>query len=1526
MLLINILGRKLKNWHAKCFITRYKIQLTYMPQTRNSYYPGPTGLYNSLNEHDACGVGLVVDINGEKKHSIVKKGVAILERLMHRGAVGGDSKTGDGAGIMTQIPDEFFRKCVSSLPPAGEYAAGVVFFPRDNALAEECGKILEESVESEGMCIISRRKVPIDKSAIGGVALETCPRIEQIFVSGRNGRSEEDFERALYVLRRVAEKRIEAETAAGDEFYICTLSCRTIVYKGLLNAPQLKAFYPDLSDGDFKSAIALVHQRYSTNTFPTWQLAQPFRYLAHNGEINTLRGNLNQMRSRQNHFESPLFGKNISKVIPVIRENQSDSACLDNAVELFASAGRSLAHTMLMLMPQAWGNSLYVSKDIAGFFEYNSGLTEPWDGPAAVVFTDGRRAGALLDRNGLRPARYTICSDGLFVLASETGVLDIPENMVLKRGKLGAGEMVYIDLGKRRILFDKEIKTLIARSKPYRRWVEENRITLSGIFESLPEPVVGGNLLQRQKLFGYVAEDMESVLRPMAETGREPVGSMGNDAALAVLSDKPQLLYDYFKQLFAQVTNPPIDPIRERLFMSLMTYIGNQGNALSDVPSHAHLLKLPRPILANRDVNCLCTSKVENFQARRIVAEFSASGGGRELRLALESVCEQAERAVLDGKSVIILSDKNLSYGYAPVPMLLAVAAVNRRLIEKNMRTSAGIVAETGEAREIAHFCLLLGYGATAINPYLAIESIAAMVADGRIKNIDAAGAVENYIEAICSGILKVMSKMGISTLRSYRQAQVFEAVGLSESLVEEYFAPTASRIGGIGLQEIAAETLERYRNAHYPKPGFENSLENSGKYRYKKDGEHRLWTPQTISLLQGAVRSGDKSKYLEYANYINDQSEHLCTLRGLFKFKSAKPVPLSEVEPEESIIKRFVSGAMSFGSISPEAHETIALAMNRLGAMSNCGEGGEDPARYENAGGGGDLSSAVKQVASGRFGVTAEYLANARELQIKIAQGAKPGEGGQLPGYKVNDIIAKVRHSTPGVTLISPPPHHDIYSIEDLAQLIYDLRNANERARISVKLVSEVGVGTVAAGVAKAKADVILISGHDGGTGASPLTSIKHAGMPWELGLAEAHQTLRLNGLRDKVRLQVDGQMKTGRDVVIGALLGAEEFGFATSILVSLGCVMLRRCHENSCPVGVATQDPRLRKCFKGKPEHIENFLRFIAGETRAILASLGLRSIDEAVGRTDLLEMNSAINFWKSKNLDFTKIFENPCGDSLPRRCAGLSPRTLPGAYDTRILSRVSKNIESGRPIEISMEIGNSDRSVGAMLSSRIAVKYGGAGLPEDTIKVNFRGVAGQSFGAFLAAGATFVMEGEVNDYLAKGLSGGKITVRLPKGSALESDANAIAGNVVGYGATSGKVFVGGRAGERFAIRNSGATFVVEGVGDHCCEYMTGGCVVCLGSTGFNFAAGMTGGFAYVYDESGNFDMRCNLQSVDLENVNEGSADEGHLKSLIGEFALSTGSRRARRLLDNWENELPKFVKVFPVEYRKAVEKGWR
>ena len=1489
----------------------------------NSYYPRQQGLYDSSNEHDACGVGLVADIKGKATHTTVENGLEVLNRLMHRGAVAADAQTGDGAGILTQIPDEFFRNNVNNLPDKERYAIGMLFVPANENLASKAKNICESTVLEEGFEFIAWRDVPLNKSAIGGIALETCPNIVQFFASySGDNLDAESLERRLYILRRQIENKIEEKLALGDNFYVCSLSTRTIVYKGLLNAPQLKNFYPDLSDAKFTSAIALVHQRYSTNTFPTWPLAQPFRYLAHNGEINTLRGNLNQMRARELHFESELFGNEIKKLFPIIREKQSDSACLDNAVEFYTSAGRELAHTMLMLVPQAWGKNFYVSKDIQGFFEYHSGLSEPWDGPAALAFTNGVQAGALLDRNGLRPARYTITKSGMFVLASETGVLDIAPSEVKQKGRLRPGEMLYIDTATGRILFDKEIKTLLARRNPYRRWVDENRIELPGIFESVSTPAVGVNLLQRQKLFGYTREDLNVILSPMAMSAHEPIGSMGNDAALSVLSEKPQLLYDYFKQLFAQVTNPPIDPIREELVMSLMTYIGNHGNCLKETPQLAHLLKLPHPVLTNHDLACLRASKIPTFQSATITAQFSAQSGEEGLEAALEKLCDEALQFVRDSKSVIIISDKNLDYGYAPIPMLLAVSAVNAHLLKNSVRTSAGIVAETAEAREVMHFALLLGYGATAVNPYLAIESIANLVSESE-SDTDSARAVENYIKAVCRGLLKIMSKMGISTLRSYRQAQVFEAIGLDSEFVQKYFSGTASRIGGIGLREIAREALMRYHDAHYPKIGEEYLLENSGKYKFQRNGENHLWTPQTISLLQRAVRNSDESKYREYAEAVNNQAQRLCTLRGLFAFKETTPINPDDVESEENIIRRFVSGAMSFGSISPEAHETIAIAMNRLGAMSNSGEGGEDPARYATAGTNENKASAIKQVASGRFGVTAEYLVNAKELQIKIAQGAKPGEGGQLPGDKVNVDIARIRHSIPGVSLISPPPHHDIYSIEDLAQLIYDLRNVNNAARVSVKLVSEVGVGTVAAGVAKGKADLVLISGHDGGTGASPLTSIKHAGAPWELGLAETHQTLCLNGLRSKIRVQADGQLKTGCDVVIAALLGAEEFGFATSILVSLGCVMMRVCHKNSCPVGIATQDERLRKCFKGRPEHIENFLRFLAREVREILASLGLRSIDEAVGRSDLLQKDCALDFWKSKNLDFSRVFETPHCDSADRISAVLSSREIPDAFDHKLIENFAESLETKKAKSAELSIRNSDRSVGAMFSGIIAKKYGNDGLPTGTVNVNFKGIAGQSFGAFLARGVTFNLEGEANDFVGKSLSGGRIVIRKPANADYESGRNSIAGNVIAYGATSGEIFINGLAGERFAIRNSGATLVVEGVGDHCCEYMTGGCVVVLGKTGFNFAAGMTGGFAYVYDEDGKFDMRCNLSGIDLENVAPNSRDEDTLRGIIETHLALTASDVAKKILENWRESLPKFVKVFPVEYRKAIGK---
>ncbi len=1489
------------------------------------YHPEKTGLYDFANEHDACGVGFVVNVDGQQTHKIIRQGIQVLERLEHRGAAGGDPDTGDGAGILFQLSHKFFTSLELGfdLPEAGTYGVGMVFLPQEPDLRERCEIIIDDVIRCEDLKLLGWRDVPVCPDKIGKVARSSQPHIRQFFVGTDDQSLPTDMlERKLYVIRRVVEKRVKTTTHAEDTFYICSLSARMIVYKGLLLAPQLSKFYTDLADENLESALAVVHQRYSTNTFPTWPLAQPFRYLAHNGEINTLRGNINQMRAREDCFESEQFGDDIKKLLPIIQENQSDSACLDNAVELFTEGGRDLAHAMMMLVPQAWGDKYQLGHDIRGFFDYHAGLMEPWDGPAALAFSNGHGIGALLDRNGLRPARYTITKDNFMVLASEAGVLDIPGDNVLQRGRLRPGEIIYVDLTKKRVMFDAEIKNYYVRRQPYRRWVDENRIVLHGLFDSvMPVNIDPEKLLFQQKIFGYTREDRDMVMAPMCQTGHEPTGSMGNDAALAVLSEKPQLLYNYFKQLFAQITNPAIDPIREEMVMSLTTFIGNQGNILDEKPAHAHLLKLKRPILTDEDISRLRKSPDPTFQVQTIKCGFQESDTGDRLETALEDLIVNAEVAVRTGHSVIILSDRDLEPGMVPIPALLATAAVNHHLIRTGLRTSAGIVVETGEAREIQHFVLLLGYGATAINPYLALETVSQMALDGTLESLGVIKAMENYIKSLCKGILKVMSKMGISTLRSYRGAQVFEAVGLSTGMIDKYFTGTASRINGIGLQEIAVEAVSRYRNAVKPQPGYRNLLENGGQYHFRVNGEKHLWTPETITTFQQAVRNNDDKLYAKYAEYINHQERHLCTLRGLFKFREVEPVPLEEVEPATEIVKRFCTGAMSFGSISKEAHETIAIAMNRLGGKSNSGEGGEDPERFVPMENGDSRCSAIKQVASGRFGVTAEYLASAKEIQIKIAQGAKPGEGGQLPGHKVNEVIARVRHSTPGVTLISPPPHHDIYSIEDLAQLIYDLKNSNPEARVTVKLVSEVGVGTVAAGVAKGHADMVLISGHDGGTGASPLTSIKHAGLPWELGLAETQQTLVLNNLRDRIRVQVDGQIKTGRDVIIGALLGAEEFGFATTILVSIGCVMMRKCHANTCPVGVATQDPDLRKRFKGKPEHVENFLMFIAEEVRTYLALLGLRSLDEAVGRSDLLNVDGAIDFWKTRNLDFSGIFDRSYDESLPVRCIKPQNHGIEKSFDNvYLLPQLTDAVNNRSKVTINQPITNVDRTAGTILSYEIAKRYGNAGLDDDTITVNFTGCAGQSFGAFLAHGVTFNLEGEANDYVGKGLSGGKLIIKPPKDSTFEPSKNSIAGNVLLYGATGGKAFFKGLVGERFAIRNSGAMAVVEGAGDHCCEYMTGGRIVVLGSTGFNFGAGMSGGIAYVYDESNEFDLRCNLDMVDLESVKD-PKDIEELKLLIEEHAATTDSVRAWSILENWESSLPKFIKIFPVEYRKVL-----
>lgn len=1489
----------------------------------STYYPPEEGLYNPLYEHDACGVGMVADIHGRASHEIVLQGMTVLERLLHRGAAGSDPETGDGAGILTQIPHDFFAAGITgfTLPEAGQYAVAMLFLPQDNDLRPLCRTIIERTAAAEGIRVLGWRAVPVDATVIGEQARASAPAIEQCFLAPEAPEADDaGLQRRLYVLRRCIENAVAADLPdLGDRFYIASLSARTLVYKGLLKAPQLPLFYRDLTHPLFRSAVAIVHQRYSTNTFPSWPLAHPFRYLAHNGEVNTLRGNLNQMKARERELASPLFGSDIAKLLPILQPGQSDSASLDNALELLACGGRSLPHAMMMLIPQAWGPKYFMGEDVRGFFDYHSAIMEPWDGPAAVCLTDGAGAGAIIDRNGLRPARYELTQQGVLTLASEAGVSGADPASVVKRGCLRPGQMLWIDFEQGRIAFDAEIKTRLSRRRPYRRWCQENRLCIHGFFDSVTPPAVdAAKLPARQTLFAYSRDEIDTFLREMAAGGSDPVASMGNDAPLAVLSECPQLLFNYFKQLFAQVTNPPIDPIREELVMSLTTYIGNPANILDESPGMARVVRLERPVLTSEDLDRLKDCREPDFRSTTLPLGFSpfAEHGLSE---ALDELARQAERSVKQGFRILILSDRNLGENEAPIPSLLAVAAVNAQLMALGRRTSTGIIADTGEARQVMHMALLLGYGATAVCPWLALETVANLHREGALGNeIAATKALENYLHALDCGLLKIMSKMGISTLRSYRGAHVFEAVGLGEDVIERFFPGTASRIGGIGLAEIATESKTRFERKKTVQLRGTAELAVSGEYKYRKGGEKHIWTSRAIAQFQKSLRQADYAQFKVFSSLVNESEETLCTLRGLFEFAETTPVPIEEVESEQSIARRFVSGAMSFGSISKEAHEAIALAMNRLGAMSNSGEGGEDPVRFAPLPNGDSLCSAVKQIASGRFGVTAQYLANARELQIKIAQGAKPGEGGQLPGSKVNEEIARVRHSTPGVTLISPPPHHDIYSIEDLAELIFDLRNANPEARISVKLVSEAGVGAVAAGVAKGGADAVLVSGHDGGTGASPLTSIKHAGLPWELGVAEAHQTLVANKLRQRVRLQADGQIKTGRDVIVAALLGAEEFGFATSILVALGCIMARVCHKNCCPVGIATQDPTLRAKFHGKPESIETFLRFVARETREYLAALGMRSLDEAVGRTDLLRVGKALDYWKTQNLDFSRILRP---DPLPVRAGGDRHALAPAAvYDTRLLEQVRPSLETGSPSNVRGIVCNTDRAVGTRLSYLIARKYGHAGLPEGTIDIALSGSAGQSFGAFLARGVRLTLTGQANDYLGKGLSGGTIVVK-PFDDAPETPGdNVIAGNVLLYGATAGRAYIRGQVGERFAVRNSGACAVIEGAGDHCCEYMTGGCVVVLGPTGVNFGAGMSGGYAFVWDEDRLFDCRCNLDTIDLDPV-ESAEDIDLLHSLLREHAACTGSPRAQWMLEHFSEVLNCFVKVFPMEYRRAL-----
>lgn len=1413
--------------------------------TQPSAHPKAQGLYDPSYEKDSCGVGFVCDIRGRKSHTIVEQGIEVLANLLHRGASAADAATGDGAGIMVQVPDEFFRQCAArtgtTLPPAGRYGVGMMFMPAEEELCGLCVDAVGVALNQEGLALLGWRPVPTDDAHLGRSARQSRPAVFQCFVDG-GGLQGDALERRLYVARRQCERAAFSGMDEDACFYVCSFSSRTIVYKGLMSGAQVPHFYPDLADPLFKSALAVVHQRYSTNTFPSWELAQPFRYLAHNGEINTLRGNLNAMRSRERNLRSDLIGADIGKLLPVIDEAGSDSACLDNAFELLTAAGREPEHALLMLVPQAWGAKYPMGPDLRGFFEYHAGLMEPWDGPAAIVYSDGRTVGALLDRNGLRPCRYTITKDGLMVLASEAGVLNIAAARVREKGALRPGQMILADLANGRVVKDVEIKMRLARRKPYRRWVEENRIEIRGFFGEVAAVTPDRTtLLRRQKLFGYTREDLRIVLDVMAVSGSEPTGSMGADEPPAVLSEKPQLLYSYFRQLFAQVTNPPIDSIREELVMSTMSFIGSPDNILTETPQHARLLKLNHPILTSEDLARIRSLNLPDFRSRTLLMAFPTGGNGADLAAALQSLRREAEAAVQGGERIVILSDRDLPEGLIPIPALLAVSAVNAHLVRASRPTSFSLVVETGEARDVMHVAMLVGYGAAAVNPYLAYETVADLASRGGLsREVERTTAVESYISALRKGLLKVMSKMGISTLRSYRGAQIFEAVGLSREVVQEYFPGTPSRIGGIGLEEIARETNMRCWSARPPEDGTPEVLASGGRYSYRKDGERHLWSPQAISLLQQACRRSDYDLYLQFARLINDQDEQQSTLRGLFRIKDGDPISLEEVEPESEIVKRFFTGAMSFGSLSQEAHETLAIAMNRLGAMSNSGEGGEDPERYELLSNGDNRCSAVKQVASGRFGVTADYLVSARELQIKIAQGAKPGEGGQLPGAKVYPWVAKTRHSVPYVTLISPPPHHDIYSIEDIKQLMYDLRCANSDARISVKLVAEAGVGTVAAGVAKGGADVILISGGDGGTGAAPLSSIHCAGLPWELGLAETQQTLVLNHLRERVRLQTDGQLRTGRDVVIATMLGAEEFGFATAALVCLGCVLMRSCHKNTCPMGIATQDPELRSYFAGRPEYVMNYLTMVARDVRERMAALGMRRLDELVGRADLLDKNDAVTFWKARGLDFSPIFYRPEAgqDQLRRTVAqtagghsAVEGRALvqgaptEGALDQGLLPQVEDAIERVQPVTVSSVVRNVHRAVGTTISARIARIYGVAGLPDDTITLRFQGSAGQSFAAFCSKGMTFILEGEANDYVGKGLSGAKIVVRPAAGTEFDPAQNVIVGNACLYGATSGDVYVCGRAGERFAVRNSGARAVVEGVGDHGCEYMTAG-----------------------------------------------------------------------------------------------------
>lgn len=1490
---------------------------------QQNHLPGARGLYDPRFEHDACGVGFVCDIKGRVSNDIVVMGLDVLKRLSHRGATGADPKTGDGAGILIQIPHEFYLKVCHAegitLPPKGQYGTGLIFLPTDSAQRKQCKETIEQAVRNEGCQVLGWRDTPVDESELGPGARKTRPYIEQIFIDcPRDIDDQLSFERKLYIIRRQIENTIKKSALSQESFfYITNLSSRTVSYKGLLMPKQLELFYKDLRDPLVSSALCLVHSRYSTNTFPTWDLAQPFRFLAHNGEINTLRGNINWMAARQSLLASDLFGKDLKKLFPIIVPEGSDSAALDNIFELLVLSGRSMSHAINMLIPAAWERDNSLSKSVKAFYQYHACMMEPWDGPAAVAFTDGTRVGAVLDRNGLRPARYVITKSGMVVMASEVGVASIPPDQIESSSRIEPGRIFFINTDEGRIIHDHELKEILAKKEPYQRWLDNNLLELKKVKPARRKERLAKQPVALFKSFGYTREDMKYILRPMAQDAKEPVGSMGNHTPHAILSKKPQLLYSYFKQLFAQVTNPPIDPIREECVMSRDSFIGPQLNLLSSDPRHCKKLFVREPVLTDEGLAKIEKISQSGFKTKKISILFDPSKE-RNLLVALNRICRDAETAIMKGYSFLILSDRGAGPKKAAIPALLAISSMHHHLVKKSLRTHIGLILESGEPREVHHFACLFGYGADCVNPYLAYEGVRQLVKDKTI-DLDEKTAIQNYRHAVESGILKILSKMGISTLRSYRGAQIFEALGLSSGLMDKCFTGTTSRIEGADLHTISREAILRH-NMAYQESSLGGILDSGGIYQWRKDGEFQLWNPDTISSLQDAVRNNDYRKYKEFASLINDQSGNPTTLRSLFNFKETTAIPLEEVESKESIFKRFATGAMSFGSISRGAHETLAIAMNRIGGRSNTGEGGEDPARFAPLANGDSRRSAIKQVASGRFGVTTNYLMNADELQIKMAQGAKPGEGGQLPGHKVSALIARTRYTTPGVTLISPPPHHDIYSIEDLSQLIFDLKNVNPAARVSVKLVSEVGVGTVAAGVAKGHADMILISGGDGGTGASPLSSIKHAGLPWELGLSETHQTLVLNDLRSRVRIQTDGQMRTGRDVAIAALLGAEEFGFCTATLITMGCVMLRHCHMNNCSLGVATQDEILEKKFQGRPEYVINFFNFVATELRQIMASLGLRTIDEMVGRTDLLEVNRNILPWKSKGLDLSKILYKPdmaSGSSV--FCSTTQDHSMDKILDRKLLKLAKDAIEEGRPTIINLPISNKDRTCGAMLSGEVCRVHGEEGLPDDIIHCTFEGAAGQSFGAWLASGITFELIGMANDYVGKGISGGRIIIKPDEKSTFDSSNNIIMGNTGFYGAITGEAFIRGVAGERFCIRNSGLIAVVEGVGDHGCEYMTGGRVIVLGKTGRNFAAGMSGGIAYIYNSEKEFLSKCNMELVSVEKIN--AQDSIEIREMLSGHYRYTKSPVAKKILDNFARESRQFTKVIPLEYKRIL-----